>query len=338
VITPKTYPIALLLSINRKTCESMGEIANVSGDSLLRQLDVNMPIAKKCELLNAFFNNVTLEALIDDVTIEKEYSREIEGTSVMYNSSKGIFVRSLCSVVIMIGNGSTYVPVTHDLWINEEIMQQDYEKKHEIAKRLLESIMQHCKIRMVIADALYATVEFMKALNELKIRFEMKMHANRVVTLESGEKIALRDAFKGKLLRGRKWRTIRVRWRGLSLQITAFKRYNKHGECKIIYLVSNYNATSSAHAKAYTRRWNIEKFFRTAKQHLGLKECQSRKAARQKNHIDNVFLAYTILHFLRKKWRLETPEAALRRMKKRSWDYWISYLIAPNQIFATVFI
>jgi hypothetical protein len=336
VITFKPYPIALLLSIERKTCESMGEIADVSGDTLLRQLDAKMPIDKKCELIKAFFKNENFDALIDDVIVEKEYSREIEGTSVMYNSSKGTFVRSLCSVVIMIGNGNTYVPIAHDIWVNEEIMQHDYEKKHEIAKRVLESIMQHCKIRMVIADALYATVEFMKALNELKVRFEMKMHANRTVTLESGEKVALRDVFKGKLLRGRKWRTIRVTWHGLQLNITAFKRYNKHGECKIIYLVSNYQAASSVHAKAYTRRWNIEKFFRTAKQHLGLKECQSRKAHRQKNHIDNVFIAYTILQFLRRKWRLDTPEAALRRMKKRSWDYWTSYLLAPNQIFATV--
>lgn len=337
MITKKTYPIALLLSIGRKTCESLGELADVSGDSFLRQLDANMPIDKKCDLINAFFKNKTLAALIDDVLINKEYSRQIEGVSFMYNSSNHTSSRSLCSVVIMLGDGIIYVPVTHDLWISEEIMENDYEKKHEIAKRVLKDIMKHCKINMVIADALYATVEFMQALNQMCIRFEMKMHANRVVTLKSGEKGALRNILKGKMLKGRRWRTIRIIWQGLELYVTAHKRYNKHEECKIIYLVSNYRTTSSNHAKAYDQRWNIEKFFRTGKQHLWLKDCQSRKALRQKNHIDRVLIAYTILQFLRRKWKLETPEAALRRMKKGTWGSWLSYLSAPNQIFATIF-
>jgi SRSO17 transposase len=80
----------------------------------------------------------------------------------------------------MVGDGEYYIPVTHQFWIKKEKTDLDYRTKHAIAKELIRSIIQHCKIRIVLADALYATVEFMKELNQLNLRFEMKIHANRI--------------------------------------------------------------------------------------------------------------------------------------------------------------
>ena len=56
-------------------------------------------------------------------------------------------------------------------------------------------------------------------------------------------------------------------------------------------------------------------FFRTAKQHLGLGDCQSRKLKLQKNHIINVFFAYALLQSKTIKQKLLNPETALRRFK-----------------------
>jgi hypothetical protein len=310
----------------------MGQQAELSGDKMLRMLDKDVTIEEKCAIVNEFFKDRQLDALVDDVLIQKRYAEFIEGLSFQRDSSTHTSSQSLCTVVIMVGDGEYYIPVTHKFWVNKEIMGADYKTKHEIAKELLRSIIKYCKIRIVIADALYATIEFMKELNQLKLRFEMKIHNNRKVTLKSGEEAAIREAFKGKL-KGRRWRTIPVVWKGLPLFLTACKRYNKHGECKIIYQISNYCATASAHFHAYGRRWHIEKFFRTSKQSLGLKDCQSRSLTRQAHHIDNVFIAYTILQMERRKYKLETPEAALKLLKKRGVNYLNSYLAAPNQIF-----
>jgi SRSO17 transposase len=334
VITNQIYPIALLLSTGKRTCESMGKQAELSGDTMLRMLDEHVTIEEKCAVVNQFFNNKRLDAIVDDVLLEKRHAKSIDGISFQRNTSTHTSCRSLCTVVIMVGDGEYYVPVTHQFWIKKEKTDPDYRTKHAIAKELLRSIIQHCKIRIVLADALYATVEFMKELNQLNLRFEMKIHANRIVILQSGEAIAIREAFNGKL-KGRRWRTIPIAWKGLTLFLTACKRYNKHGECKIIYQISNYRATASAHFHAYKRRWHIEKFFRTGKQSLGLKDCQSRSLTRHTHHIDNVFIAYIILQMERRKYKLETPEAALRLIKKRNPDYLNSYLSAPNQILET---
>jgi hypothetical protein len=312
----------------------MGQQAELSGDTLLRMLDENTTIEEKCAVVNQFFKGKPLDALVDDVLLEKRYAKLIEGISFQRNTSTHTSSKSLCTVVIMVGDGRYYIPVTHKFWVNKEIMGSDYQTKHEIAKELLRSIIKYCNIRIVIADALYATIEFMKELNQLPLRFEMKMHANRVVILQSEEKAPIREAFKGKL-KGRKWRTISIIWKGLTLFLTAYKRYNKYDECKIIYQVSNYCATASAHVNAYKRRWHIEKFFRTTKQSLGLKDCQSRSLTRQTNHIDKVFIAYTILQMERRKYKLKTPEAALKQIKKMGFNSLNSYLSAPNQIFRT---
>jgi SRSO17 transposase len=314
----------------------MAPIADLSGDTLLRMLNKEVTLAEKCHVANRFFNYKKVYLVVDDVLIEKMYSTVIEGSSDHYDASSHTYYRSLCSVAIMFTDGYYSIPVAHQLWINKEIMGDEYQKKQEIALALIKSIKTFCKIKIVIADALYATVEFMKGLIQLDLRFEMKIHANRKVQLKTGEMALIRDIFKGRMKK-RECRTMQITWNKLSLHITACKRYIKRGDCKIIYQVSNFATAASEHVRVYKYRWQIEKFFRTAKQSLGLKDCQSRSATRQTNHINNVFIAYIILQLERKKYRLKTPESALKRLKTQDCKQLLAYLSAPNQIFAVNF-
>ena len=48
------------------------------------------------------------------------------------------------------------------------------------------------------------------------------------------------------------------------------------------------------HVVAYSRRWPIDKSFRTMKQYLGLCNCQLRDGIKQTFHILNVFMAYAV--------------------------------------------
>jgi hypothetical protein len=337
VIKNAIYPLSLLLSTaSHKTCESMGELADISGDSMLRLLDKEVPLKEKCEFVKGFFKKKSLYVIVDDVLIAKIYSKIIEGTSYQYDSSRHISYQSLCSVVAMVSDGYTNLPVAHQLWVSQELLGDEYKTKTQIAMDIIKSISQFFKVRQVIADALYSTEWFIKTLYQLGFKLELKIHSNRVVILKSGEKVQIRNAF-GSKLRGKRYYTTLVEWRGMSLYITAFKRYNKYDEYKIIYLVSNFSAPARDHARIYDYRWNIEKFFRTAKQHLGLKDCQSRSATRQTNHIDNVIMAYIILQVMKRKLRLKSPEAALKRLKSLSFIQLMFRIEAPDQIFHAMF-
>jgi hypothetical protein len=49
------------------------------------------------------------------------------------------------------------------------------------------------------------------------------------------------------------------------------------------------------HVNTYRLRWCIEKFFRTAKQSLGLEQCQAQKIDRVSNHINAFMIAFVAL-------------------------------------------
>ncbi len=78
-------------------------------------------------------------------------------------------------------------------------------------------------------------------------------------------------------------------------------------------------------------------FFRTAKQKLGIGDCQARTVIAQKNHIMNVFLAYAILQLERKERKLTNAEKALRRTRRKSNTEIISSLTRPGQIFGAIY-
>ena len=113
---------------------------------------------------------------------------------------------------------------------------------------------------------------------------------------------------------------------------TAVRRKSKNNSI-ILYQVSNYPTTSANHKLLYSYRLNIEKFFRTAKQHLGLKDCQSTKHKLQKNHITNVFFAYAILQAVAINQNLINPETALGLIKHRFDHINESLLLLSDQIF-----
>ncbi len=58
--------------------------------------------------------------------------------------------------------------------------------------------------------------------------------------------------------------------------------------------------------------------FRTAKQHIGLKDCQARSAAKQEAHIFAVFVAFAFLDLEKFAKKAPNPEQILHKIQ-RSW-------------------
>lgn len=333
------YVSGLISSTGRKNCEALGRFLNKSGDSLLRILnDAPITATELTFLANQFFHNEPLYLIIDDTLIEKMYSRLIEGTSDNYDSSNHSMYRSLCSVVAMVTNGQWALPVDHRLWVSKEFIQSAaYATKTDLAKELIRLATQTIKIKCVVLDGLYATAHLISWLNENNINFEMRFHSNRMITI-GDKKVAIKDFFVSRINGKKTCRTVKGSWSGIpNLYFTAVKRENKRGEIQIVYQVSNYKAEPRQHVRTYSYRWNIEKFFRTAKQKLGLKDCQSRNRQMQNNHIMDVFLAYTFLISECREKCLKKPEEALRRRKGKNSRLSIKQFIRPDQIFGVVY-
>ena len=116
-----SYSIALLLSTpKRKTFEALGEATGLSGDTIARltkyAANVKDLVAIAKQVLHRR-KNVYL--LLDDTLLKKIYSRCIEGTSDNYSSSDGATHRSHCSVVAMLTDGVTAIPVDQRIWTSK---------------------------------------------------------------------------------------------------------------------------------------------------------------------------------------------------------------------------
>jgi hypothetical protein len=316
-----TYPISLLLSTaNRKTFESLGFVRGISGDTIARIVECNAATVEDLlKVIGQVFKNKRLYLIIDDTLILKRFSKFIPGTSDNYDSADRKTYRSLCSVVAMITDGHTAIPIDQAIWTALEFATETYKKKWEIAQLLVEKIRKEISLYMVLADGLYAVREFIGWLIDQNIRFEMRFHANRVIN---------DDQFKGQIKHHKKlrlsgkrpMRTIRAEWYGMKLHFTAFRRVTKYGRVITTYQVSNHKCSAREHVQSYEYRWHIEKFFRTAKQHLGLNDCQSRKIDLHEKHILNVFFTYALLQYERMKNRLKNVESAIKSTKALSFN------------------
>jgi Transposase DDE domain len=328
------YPIALLLSTaNRKTFEVLAQTIQMSGDTVERILDrAPATIEDLIGIAKTIFKRKRLYLIIDDTLLPKLYSKVIPGTSDNHDSSDHRTYRSLCCITAMITDGEFSIPVDQLIWTSEEFIKISYEKKYELAQKLIEKIMKKMPIYMLLADGLYATTSMLKWLVDRSIRFEMRFHANRVIN-DKGATSQIRKNIRLKLSGKRPKRTIKANWYGTDYYFTAHRRVNKYGTAHIIYQISNYKACAMEHVQAYKYRWNIEKFFRTAKQKLGFSDCQSRKEERQKNHIFNVFYMYAILQIERRKMKLKNVETVIKSLKRLNFVEVESRLARSAQIF-----
>ena len=228
-------------------------------------------------------------------------------------------------IMCIITDGRYAIPIECGYLFSRELLDlipEKFESKEDIAKSFISlAIMLFGKERIiVVADGLYATVKLLRWCKDNQIAAEMRMHSNRVV-LFKGEKVAIRELAKRKRIRpkGLKMaRTIGALWHNMELEITIVRRFDKKGNESIVFQVATYHAKPHEHVKTYKRRWPIEKVIRTCKQHIGLQDCYSTSLETQHNHVASVLLSYTLAQLEMKKYRLKTPEEAIRRFKRKN--------------------
>ncbi|MBA3954502.1 transposase [Candidatus Dependentiae bacterium] len=289
------YPISLILSTEiKKTAQSLAKASSTSSSTMLRRLDHScVTVDDLIVLAKKYFGNSKLSIIIDDSLISKRYSKFIRGSGDNYDTTIKQTYRSVCFIAIMLTDGHYSLPLDHKIWMREKFVES-YRSKEKLAQELLGKIRHHWPHAIVLMDGLYATPTMFAWLNENKMRFETRIHSNRVIE-HKGTKAGIKKHPALQLKNDWKRKTIKAIWKGIGLYITVVKRKLKKGSYIITYQASNYKSLARTHMSNYSYRWNIEKFFRTAKQSLGLAHCQSVKQKLQENHIMNVFGAFAIL-------------------------------------------
>jgi hypothetical protein len=314
-----TYPVLLIMSI-KKSFEALGEKIGKTGKTISRWL---YPATKYYDILTnlclkEFGTKKELILIFDETLIRKIYSQLIEGSGRFYDMQLFRRIMAFKLIVAMLTDGKQALPLISKLLFSKELVPNQKATKFEWIKTIIITCKKlFPKVHLiVVADGAFANKEFLKWCKENNIAIEVRMRSNCVVTYKN-EKVKIRD-IKSLIPKGRqKARIIKVIWHDIQLFITAHKRTDKNEKETIVFQASTFKAKPIRHVQIYQLRWNIEKMFRTAKQHLGLQECFARKMETQESHIAAVFLAYAFLQYNRKKSNLPTPEASLRAFEHK---------------------
>lgn len=321
------YSILNLLSTGKKSFENLARILNKTGKTISRWLQPSTVSLEHAQYLcqSMFRGKKSLLCIIDDTLIKKIYSEEMQGAGMFYDGKVGRQIMAYKLIICLISDGKFAMPIECAYLFSKELLDlipEKFQSKEDIAKTFIQvaiKLFGKAKI-IVVADGLYSSVSLLKWCCDNGIAAEMRMHSNRVVVFKE-EKISLKKLSTRKEIRpkGRKMaRTISALWHDMQLEFSIVRRIDKKGHESIVFQVATYKALPREHVANYKKRWGIEKMIRTSKQHLGLQDCYSKSLQTQHNHVASVLLSYALVQLDMQKYRLKTPEQAIRRFKKKN--------------------
>jgi hypothetical protein len=265
-------------------------------------------------------NPLKASLVIDDTLILKKFAELIQGIFLHYDPTNSIFVKGFSIVVIGASYRKLFFPLDFAIWLPKEIMNDNYKSKQELAIELISKYSKILGIKRTEMDGLYATINVMRKLDDMKVKFTMRIHSNRVVTINNiSQQLKLHKSLRP--TKNSRAKMLPGNWKGMDLFFTCLIYRGNFGEKTFSFLVSNIEAFANEYLNMYNNRWTIECFFRTIKQKFGLADCQSRDINKQKAHFYSVFLAYSVV-----------SEKALK-FRKKSVDDCINQLRIKNQSF-----
>lgn len=292
----ETYIAGIFSNSKRKNCSAMAEELSISHDSVsrgLREAEKNIRHLQEGLLMivESFIHEPGVKMVIDDTLLAKQFAQEIEGLFTNYDSSSKTYIKSLCIVVFGVSYKNIFFPLDFFVWLPHAILQDAYVKKRELAMQLIKKHRNLIGSATLLIDGLYAYQDVMRELSEMGVAFVARMHANRVVEIENiAQQIKQHASLKPSKNAQAKMQF--GTWKEMALYFVCVRRKTKKADPFFVFLVSNQKKLAKEYVKLYKQRWPIEKFFRTAKQKLGLSECQSISITKQKAHIFTVFLAF----------------------------------------------
>ncbi|MBX9704394.1 MAG: transposase [Silvanigrellaceae bacterium] len=332
--TTISYPVLLITSI-KKGFEAFGRTINKTGKIARWLLDKHLYHDQIAILARKEFRkNKRIFLLFDDTLIKKIYSQLIEGSGRVYDTQSMRRIMAHKLLVAMLSDGKQTLPLTSTFLFSKELMPTPKETKLDWIQRVIQMVQMMFSDAQIIvtADGAFSSKKFLGWCSEKNVAVEVRMRSNCVVQYQ-GEKVAIRN-IKSLQPRGRQMaRTIAVTWYEIPLYITAQKRLDKHGNESVVYQASTSKAKPAEHVRIYRVRWNIERFFRTAKQYLGLQECSSRKLEAQESHVASVLLAYALVQIDRKKQKLPSPESAINTAERKKGVPLKHYIDRLNRFF-----
>jgi hypothetical protein len=316
------YLGGILLFSGKKNCAALSRNMGLSHDVLYEFFDNpadDKALLQAC-LKNAYSKLPTDKGNwyinIDETLIEKMFSKKMEAVARNWSSIHNDTMNGHAIVAAVITNGKITIPITFKTWYSKEAFPDRHKTRIILARELMIEIKSQLPDIMFLLDGGFSSEDMLSFCVTNKIRYCMRFNSNKKVVINNKE-AQIRKHGIIKTSGKRKRHAIRGFYKGIAAYFVAFKRTEKSGKVKIVYLVTSEKESPKKTIQTYKKRWNVEKFFRTAKQHLGLRDCQALSAAKQEAHIFAVFVIYAWLQIQKFNRKAKNPEQILHKIRKQ---------------------
>lgn len=286
------YVEALLLCEKRKVCTNLAKEVNESHDSLYYEfknasgrpdetiVTLECIAQKELDPQNTYL-------IFDDSQFSKMYANEMEGLEIGYDGSTHNPCLGIKMLNVMLADKDIKIAINAVPFVSKALAGDSCKSKNQIAVELAEDLNERINFQRILADAHFSTKDTIKKLSLLEAPYLMKIANNKRVTVH-GAYGQLKKIFR--LKRNQRVASAKGNFDGTECYFYAVKIENG----STIYLISNDSIDPHKAIEIYKIRWNIELFHRTAKQYLGLKDCQMLSIEKQRQHALYVMLAYAL--------------------------------------------
>ena len=269
---------------------------------------------------------------MDDVVVEKPFSRCVPWVGWTYSTSQKRKVRGLHIVVLLWCVGGWRIPVAFRIWRPKSCCRaKNYRKKTQLAWEMISEVYQEgLEITFITGDTLYSGGWMVKKITRLGLTWVGTLHPRTIVVYRNRRQNA---ASLGESLR-LKWRKrLQLRARSIVAYLPKYGTLrlvvtrNRHGNVEVL-ATNDLDSDLTTIVLRKRSRWSIETLFRDTKQFAGLAACQSRVDQAMVRHVAFVLIAFIILQRLRLH-----PEETLGEVKDRlQRDVFTGGLPAPGPL------
>lgn len=249
--------------------------------------------------------------IIDDTIEEKPSTDENEIICWHYDHSKDRLVKGVNIISAMYYSKEFRIPVTFDLVrktktvldkkTNKEKRISEKTKNEQYREMLKVCVKNNIKFKYVLNDVWYASSENMMLVKgELRKDFIMPIKTNRKIALSKKDKFAGKYVTVSAL--GLEENTKQeVYLEGVSFPLLLIKQVFKNGDGTegVLYLVSsNLTLTYEQITAIYHKRWKVEEYHKSLKQHVCLCKSPTKRVRTQSNHIFASIYSFFKLEYL----------------------------------------
>ena len=255
--------------------------------------------------------------LVDFTAILKSFSQQIEGVTYDYDGVTGRVQKCFSGAFVIWTNGKIWIPCGFEIWLRKKDAGDNYKTKSELVQKIICEYKKHISFNEVILDGAFASKAILQFFTEQGLKYTIRIPCNRVVTID-GETHQLKNHPNLKFMRNEKYKVAEGTYKEIFNYFIAEKRTGKNNISEVVFIISNKKrATAYDHVMAFKERWPIEKFNRSAKQHLGLGHCQSTNINKQYAHFYLVMFSYVILQAMKYDKQEKSIEAVLHPIRRQ---------------------